>query len=63
MDEDQASESTTELLDGEAGLAKNRSQCAAGQLIVQRDDCRPSALASELHVTAALADVLEAQPL
>jgi hypothetical protein len=59
----QSLESATEVFDGGSGLTKDRAQRPAGELVMERDDRSPSSLIAKLHVTAALADLLEAQPL
>jgi hypothetical protein len=58
-----SSKRTTEVFDGDSGLTKDRSKCPAGELVMKRDNRSPSCLVAKLHVTAALADLLEAQPL
>lgn len=56
-------ESSAEVFDDDSRLPNDRSQRPAGELVVKRDDCCPASCVAKLHVTAALTDLLEAQPL
>ena len=56
------SEQADELVDREPGLTEDRSQSSPCQFPVERQNDHPTVSASQLHVAAPLADLLEATP-
>lgn len=57
-----SSAKVSELLRGQAGLAKDRPQRPESELVVHRNDDRAPVLVAQLHVASSLTHLLESSP-